>query len=530
MKYRKCLSIGFLLLSIAVFISSIYLNMSYFYTVSIRNIWLYQLKQAGAVLLLFAAGYLFLKAAQEYFDDRWISVLAFPCGICLWVFVSFGLLAADIVYYAYRVYLLIGLILAAAFLIRRKRRIPLRGGLFPGIGTCCIAVGTALLVSTGWNYVIMNYDSYLYFADYGKTLTVLQEWKAFSNENSYVLTNIGQFLPLLNSYTAFWGLDYCLPVQSFLMLNTAAVFAVALYDKVRGKLGRKKSYVYVGMFVLLLITCTALFVYSNWLLSNAYLMVYLFLALMLGDRAPGKMTPDYAIVLMGAGLAVTLLRKDGIIIICFVYVCYACRKVWDSKRLVFLFLPSASAQLYYIFFIKKVIHAQTHTALGTSILNTDFIIMTAAAAVMTVVYLLFIHDFILKLAKGRIYLFLLAGLILTAAAAFMLKPLTSIDHIDAVLRVLSGSSYGLSILVWGVFLCAYLACGPKLDYEIFIIAGYCLLTFLIYWNKGNTEHGIDNSGMRAFYQIIPMIYYAAGVKLAVLFGTDGDGKGGESRC
>lgn len=523
MKYAKRLSAGYLAVCIAVFILSIYKNTDYFYRITIQNIWGYQLRQAGSVLLLFVIGYLFLKAIQQKFQDHWVALLAFPCGISLWVFVSFGLLSADIVYYGHRVYLLIGIGILLCFIIRRLKKVPVCGRLLPHAEVCCLVAGTAFLVSTGWNYVIMNYDSYLYFANFGKTLTILQEWKAFSNQNSYVLTNVGQFLPLLNSYAAFWGLDYCLPVQSFLMLNVVSIFALAVYDKVRKQLDTRKAAAYTGLFVLLFVSCTALLVYSNWLLSNAYLMVYLFLAFLIGSRAPDKIALDYAVVITGCALSVTLLRKDGIIIICFVFVCYACRRLWNNKWLVLLFLPSAIVQMYYIYFVKMVIYAQTHTAVGTSILNTKFILLTAAAIAATVVYLLFFHALLYRMVKEKICLLLLIGMGLAVMGAILLKPQTSIDHIDAIFRVLAGSSYGFSIIVWGILFCAVLIARPQLDYHLFAVFGYCMLTFLIYWNKGNTEQGIDNSGMRAFYQIIPMIYYTAAVKMAGLFGGSSGG-------
>lgn len=517
MKKIKMASSCYVVICFVLFIISVIVNKDYFNTLSNENVLIYQLKQVGAVLVLFGMGYLFMKLVQCSFRDLWIVLLAFPSGIAIWVFLSFGLLITDTVYYQYRVYLLYAVIMLIGYLIRKKCKVEVSGTWYPQSHVVFIVLGTAFLVSTGWNFVVMNYDSYLYFADYGKSLTLLQEWKAFSNHNSYVLTNIGQFLPLVNSYTAFWGLDYCLPVQSFLMLNTAAIFAVAVWDKAIERLDNKKAYAYTLLFLLLGISCTALLVYSNWLLSNAFLMVYLFLALLLGSTAPKKYSFDYAIAMTGALLSMALLRKDGIIICCFVVVCYCCKGMWNKKKLTLMFLPAAIAQLYYIFFVKKVIYAWTHTAYGTSILKPESIILIVFAVIATLFAVWIIIPFFNQMAKNNHFLLILIFMIITVIIAIVIKFEESINHIDAIFHVLLGSSYGFSILSWGIFVCIILLKKPKVDYELFVLLGYCLLTFLIYWNKGNIEKGIDNSGMRAFYQIIPMIYYVAAIRALEFF-------------
>lgn len=517
-KIRYCILLYMIICS-TLFISSIWLNQDYFNQLSNQNIYVFQICQVFSVLVLYFAGYVFLTAVQELLSDTWVLLLAFPCGIALWVFASMALLMTDIVYYQYRVYLLMAVGTGIMLMIRKIMKLPRLQKKLPSYKTVFIVLGMALLVSTGWNYAIMNYDSYLYFANYGKTLTLFQEWKAFNTGNAYVLTNIGQFLPLVNSYAAFWGYEYSLPIQSFLMMNTLAALSVYIYQYSETKLGKRKSAFFTIYYGIAVVSCTPLLIYSNWLLSNAFLMVYLFIAVLICDKVEKRLSFDYGIIITGASLAVTLLRKDGIIIVCFLFVCISCKKICSREKLLLMFLPSAAIQLYYIYLIRNVIGAVTRTAAGTSILNKKFIALTVAGIAGTILFIFFLESIIEKVFKKRIYAILLGLMFLAAICAIMLKPVTSIDHIDAIIRVLLGSSYGYTVFAWGILCIIILLSSSKLDFHKFFIIGYCILTFLIYWNKGNTEQGIDNSGMRMFYQVIPIFYYYAGRKWIELQGA-----------
>lgn len=507
----------YLVCCIVLFLFSLKMNADYFYRLAYDNLILYQLKQVGSLLVLYSIGYLFLKAVQNYFNDTWVYLLSMPCGIALWVFAGQFLLMSHITYTMYGCFLLIGGILAAGYLLRYKKRIPVKGNRIPTPATICIIVGTAFLVSTGWNYINMNYDSYLYFANYGKVIANLGDYREWNTSNAFVITNIGQFLATLNSYTAFWGLDYCLSIQSFMTLNMFTIFGYAVYDLLPSEWGKKKSLWYTILFTAVMATCTSVVVYANWLLSNAFIMYYMLIAGILGMKAPKKVQLDYMLVLSGCALSITMLRKDGIILACFLFICYCCNQLMDRKKLVLLFLPSLAAQLYYIVYVRLYLKADVHTARGTSLLNNTFVIMLIAAAVLTMIYILFLHKWFEKWFQQYFYTIVLIIMLAAVIGAILIKLSRSIDHIDAVFHVLVSPAYGFSLLNWLFLLAVVMARRIEIDYGIFFIFGYCMLTFLIYWNKGNTDVGIDNSGMRNFVQIVPMIYYIGAAKIKEIF-------------
>lgn len=549
---------------------SMFMNRGYFHHLAYGSVVWYQTKQALALLALFMVGYLFLKVIQHHLSEVWICLLAFPTAVCLWCFCSEFLLLADFTYRFLRVCFLIGAGTLACYLFRRARHIPIQPVAFSTENNAsadgAISAGSALtsartqvltlsrilaivfgiccLVSTGWTYVIFNYDSYFYFSDYGKGLTLLMSYKDIVSENSFVLTNIGQFLPLVSSYMTYFGLDSGAPVLGFFIINLYAAFGTAVFEQTRSRFGAKRAVCYAGFSTLLLATCSIFFLYTHWVLSNTYIMFYLFFLFYLGKEHWKVPSVDRALLICLYALAVTMLRKDGLVVICLVFVCYSVRKLYPSWILALLFLPSAVYQFFYIYWLRHVIYARTTLAFGTSLLSDNFMKLLLLGVTATFLYLLLLH----LLAERILKKYLAHGLTLFLVAAFcwfLSKNLSvSIDFIDAWLRNLSGFGFGFSILQILLLITlvlivnhmpgmgtsnAFIGSGDsgvpvkikpskmRYEYAWFFIVGNILITMIIYRHKGNLEVGIDNSGLRSLYQIIPVFYYAAMTTIAPLF-------------
>lgn len=488
---------------------SIFSNGDYFYELAYDNLLVYQFKQAASVFVLYWIGYFFLQGIRQEFNKRWAALLAMPCGAALWAFTGQILLLLNLPYTMPLTLSMIVAVTALCYMAAKKKGTLNAGSILPDWRMLLFVTGTAFLVSTGWNYINMNYDSYLYFADYGKTMAIAGDYQAWNSSNAFVITNIGQFLPILNSYSAFWGLEYCLPIQSFLVLNMYAVFATAVYERAQNISDRKKRLGYTALFTAALINCTCVVVFANWMLSNAFIMYYITIIGILGFKGNVSRTLDSRVILIGCCLAITLLRKDGIVLVCFLLVCLCCSKALQPKTAAwYLFIPAA-AQFYYIGYIRLYLKAQTHTALGTSLLSNKFVLMTVAVVIVTWIYLLLVHKLFERYFGKNIYAVILGLMFAAVVVAIAIKPEASYAHIDAILEVLASPAYGFSVLLWFVLLAIMFTGKVKPDYEMLLVTGYCMLTFLIYWNKGNREQGIDNSGMRTFVQIVPMIFFWA---------------------
>ncbi len=561
----------FCILSMLLLAVSMLVNRSYFHHLALGSVVWYQVKQVLSLLFLFAVGYAFIKVIQHHLSELWVCLLAFPTAVCLWCFCSEFLLLADFTYRFWRVCFLMGAGIFVCWLFRRIGHIPLQP-VAPGSGkmhACsrsfvydrmlaygrmpAVVVGVCCLVSTGWNYVLFNYDSYFYFSDYGKALALMMSYKDIVSDNSFVLTNIGQFLPLVSSYVTCWGLDSGAPVLGFFTVNLYAAFGAAVYEQVRARFGAKRAACYTCVSVLLLASCSVFFMYTHWVLSNTYILFYLFFLFYLGKEHWKAPSVDRALLIGLYALAVTMLRKDGLIVVCFVFVCYSMRRLYSSWILALLFLPSAAYQLFYIYWLRHIIYAQTTLAFGTSLLSDNFMKLLLLGVAGIFLYLLLLHFAAERILKRYLphamTLFLIAAL-----CFFMTESLTrSIDFVDAWLRNFGGVGFGFCIfqILLLITLVLLVPQHPAADasieafsaarsaaqassvehssgkqkakkscrygYTWFFVIGNVLVTLIIYRQKGNLEIGVDNSGLRALYQIIPVFYYAAMTAIAPLF-------------
>lgn len=514
MKTKQKLSILYSLVCLIIFVFSMQMNRSYFNQIAYDSVYWYQIKQVLSVLLLYLFGYLLLKALQDYFSDLWIALLSFPTGTIMWGLIGQLVLMLSVPYTMSVMLTVIGVVIIFSCIVKRQQKIEGSGVLPAGIGSGVLVVtGTALLVCTGWNYINMNYDSYVYFTSYGQAIAQMGEYEAWNTQNAFVITNIGQFLPILNSYSALWGLDYSLPILSFLNINVLVVWAYMLHRKMKNHFNKKNSIKYTILFTLLYLSCTCLLVFSNWMLSNAFIMYYLTIMIILGELQPEKFKIDFMVLICICGVAITMLRKDGLIVVCFVFVCFCCRKILKPKECTLLLLPSLLAQLGYIWYVRVYLQSDTSLAVGTSLMSNKSILMLLAVCGASVVFIMWIYRFADRLLSEKIWICLTAFFLLAVIVAICIKPGPSFDHLDAIVRILFSSAYGLSIFMWGVMLSIIGSKKIKVDYYFFLIAGYCMLVFLIYWNKGNREQGIDNSGMRAFVQIVPAALYVGAIKI-----------------
>lgn len=560
----------FFAISLLLFALSMIANNHYFRRLSNGNVCLYQLTQVGSILFLYTIGYLFIKAIRHKLDDLFTCLMAFPAGICLWCFMSQFLLLADFTYRFLRVLFLMAAFILLCYFIRRRLIMPPQDLKFPKRKTLCVIIGAACLVSTGCSYIILNYDSYFYFSDYGKALTLMMSYKDIVSDNSFVLTNIGQFLPLVSSYATYFGLDSMVHLQGFMILDVLAAYAVCIYRYARIHFPAVRCGLYTVLFTFMLVSCSAFFIFTNWLLSNTWIMFYLFFLFILGmpalpggiriyesqpnnpasRREPRKIGPgvDICLLLCGFSGTVTMLRKDGIVIVCFLFICYS---IWlfhanpsanalaefspasslsmrlkkfrrffaDSLLPTLLFLPSALYQLFYIYYLRHILYAKTTLAFGTSLLSDNFMKMLLLSIAATLLYLLFLHRPAHKIL-GKYLPHAVTAVLLLGLVLFAVRDIGRfIDYTDSWIRNLGGTAFGYSIL--GILMLAVLILlsRPSYDYSLFMVVGYTLLTLIIYWNKGNTETNIDNSGLRALYQILPVFFCAAAFRVGALFSS-----------
>ncbi len=530
----------FLGFSVLVLVISMFLNKSYFEALSIGNVYWYQLRQVLSILFLYVIGFAFMKVIQHKLDDLMVCLFAFPSAICLWCFMSQFLLLADLTYRFWRVLFLMCAFIAFCFFVRKLRHIPLVKPTLPLAKSAAVIAGIACLVSTGFHYIVLNYDSYFYFADYGKALTLMMSYKDIVSDNSFVLTNIGQFLPLVSAYATYFRIDSIIPIQGFMIVNLFAAYAICIYRYAHRYTDAKKSGWYTALFSALLLSCSVFFLFTNWILSNTWIMFYLFFMFWLGmleePESHGKCLSygvDIALLICGFAGAITMLRKDGLIIVCFVFLCYSIKQsrfafkpagyatdltgkttfgaAWLRQSLLpaLLLLPSVAYQVFYIYYLRHIIYARTTLAAGSSLLADHQVKPMLLLVALVCAYLLVLRIPAEMIFKKYLPHAMTAVFVLGLGLLCVLDIGRFIDYVDGWIRNLGGTAFGYSIIGILLLLCISLLKRSAYDYSLCLSIGYILLVFIIYWNKGNAETNIDNSGIRALYQILPIFFCSA---------------------
>ena len=113
-------------------------------------------------------GLLFLLAVRTSLSSGWTVLFAMPVGICLWVFASMLLLLTGIPYTLFLTLALIGLLLAALYLLRQhvpafktvSALSPVQG-IQESAHLLLFFPGLMFLTASGFVYSFVSYDSFL---------------------------------------------------------------------------------------------------------------------------------------------------------------------------------------------------------------------------------------------------------------------------------------------------------------------------------------------------------------------------------
>ena len=529
----------FATISAIVFIISMFLNQDYFESLAYDSIFSYQFRQLGAILLLFILGLLFLCIIRSTLSAGWAVLFAFPVGICLWVFISMLLLLIGIPYIFSLPILFIAGLLICLFFCRRHKASEHR--LFKDFKEMTpflmLFFGFALLSSSGFVYSFVSYDSYFYFTNYGHTLSIIKNFKDIVGENSFTLTNISQFLPIVNAYTSFWRLDQAFQVQTFFIYNVITAFFYGLYqftslthpvfsDESTHLKYKKRALLFCILFTLLLVSSTSFIIVSSWALANMYSMVYIFFLFVATFLVSHLQTAQKESMLLISFffIALTLLRKDGIIFVAFFLICFCSIALFSKEQLAILFLPAALTEVWWLYYVRVVLSPDVSQAVYSSIANNKNIFFVACILIGSFLYLFIIHG-ILHWIETKIpfiteYLLAYIGFSILLAYSYSVKRDIIIDNFDFVIRNMFKfpSSWGISALFFCIILVFSLIDKFKLDYLHFLWSGYAFLNLVSYCIVDNKSFWVnwDDSYNRVLLQIVPVFVFIMAVKILPL--------------
>ncbi len=550
MNKKLCIYSGiFAALCGTLFVSSMFINRAGFERIAYDSVFSYQMRQLAALLLILLLGLLCQFTVNTMLSPQWSVLFALPTGICLWVFAGILLLLTGVPFTFPATMAVVLVMLCLFYGLRRyflpgkNRSVSTTESLKKALPLLLFFLGLVFFAASGFTYSFVSYDSFFYFINYGHTLTILGNFRDIAGENSFTLTNISQFLPLVHAYAAFWGLDQAYQIQALLSCNVLAAFFYGLYrfsavipvsaGEGIPALPRKKALLFSALFTFLLASSTCFIVASSWVLANMYCMVYiffLFLASLLLQH--GECARYEGMILIAANFtALTLLRKDGIIFAAFFLICFSSIRLLSKKHLALLFLPPSLAEIWWLFYVRVILDAGVSQAVYTSIANNKNIFFIGLILAGSYAYLLFGHDLLKRIEKltPRLpflteYSMILAGMFVLLCYSFVLKGDIIIDNMDFVIRNMFRypSSWGISALFFGVLIVWSVTVRIRLDYMHFLWIGYAFLNFVSYCIVDSKAFWLnwDDSYNRVLQQIVPVFVLIMALKSLALLQSD----------
>lgn len=303
----------------------------------------YQVRQMLSVIGLYMLGGFTLYNVNGGLSTKWLMILAYPLGILIWIVCSVLLLILGIPYRLSIMLFLVCVIEVVLYLKNKGKHcyIQEKDILINGVIICA---GVLCLASTGLFFTYSSHDTGYFIEILGKVFAVEKELKAYMS--TYLMeTGIG--VATLSSLAYMCGFDNIYIIQQCLVINFWVVIYCTLYEKQRDKKGIVKSC--LGVFFIASVTGVTFLL--GWIISNAYIMVFIFIVFVILSWINEKkyLLPAHRLILVFVFACIPLFRAEGALITFCVLVCMATMEVENKEVICYCILPGAVMQmLWYI--------------------------------------------------------------------------------------------------------------------------------------------------------------------------------------
>ena len=450
----------------------------------------------------------------------WALLLSFPMGISLWILGGFFLLITGIPLHPVSIgmIVLLGAVIGGIWrntyyhwrqILDKDWKNKWKLLKLLCFGSALVFAGSILAVS-GLLRVSISNDSVYYYSMYPRIL--VEKGRLLPVFDSF-LTDAGQGTAVLGTLPFFFGFEQSFGIQSFLGLNFLLIFVQAVYEESLKSLSRKKALIVTAMSSLFLGTSAPFLIMEKWMMSNHYMMVFLFLVFYLAWRGQGeeKKSIDFHIVSSIFAASLSTLRMEGGMILCFMILCISLL-TYGNKRLFFVYwLPVAFIQTTY--YMKIFMFMELNPAY--QFLSEKKAGVQIGLLAVLFIYLSFIRHRLPWNLEQQMPGIILGCLALGNVLLLMINPFIYIENIKAFASNFFHQSG------WGFFVCfvvILLISLPKGQYHFgymdLVWTGYFLLGVAVCWARdGILREGVGDSGNRVMLQAVPFVVYALTIRI-----------------
>lgn len=469
----------------------------------------HQLKQILLSVCIYVYGYIVMKTVKLDKNEYWDAILAYPMGILVWSLLSAIVLIVGI---PYRLWVMIGwlaiLLCLSIWQIKRNEKcfsvLDLLHNIF-------YALGIAAIASSGIFMIYMSNDSLYYLVKYGEILAIDG---AFTQNVSYWLTWIGAVPATLGALVKFLDLYSIYTIHHMMLISFVLFFIVTIYEKIKKYQTKNNTIIWVFVTTIMLLTTPAFFLLGQWVISNTYFMIYMYIFLyVIYEVQEQRINSEGAYIFLSIiSIWLTLSRSESMATMCFLIICASTLKVDKKKLFYYLLLPSSVLQvLYWI----KVYLVQGYLFEG--MLTVKNVAVMVLAFTGTGLYLLFIGTWFESKIKIDMSVVVIGALILLNLGLFILMPEKGLRGMEVVSYNLANESWGFFPWLVIFFYVVFVNKGLKVNYWDMCWIGYILFNYGICMGKTSVaRYGIGDSLNRIICAIVPMIFLAIVVHIREL--------------
>ena len=459
-----------------------------------------QLKQILLSVCIYIYGYVVVKAIRLKKNEWWDAILAYPIGLLCWCVLGAVVLILGVPFRLSIMLVLLTLLLVTCVIWIWKSECRLDMAAF--VTNLLYTFGVASIASSGIFIVYMSNDSLYFLVKYGEILAIDG---GYANV-SFLQTWTGVTPALISSLAKFLGLHSIYTIHHMLMISFVLFFMLTVYEKVSEYLTVKKAALFVVAAVALLLLTPAFFLLGQWVISNTYFMMFMYIFLYIICEVQDKrIDTKGAYILLGLiSVFLTLSRSESIVTMCFLIICSSVLKVEKKELFKYLLVPASLLQVG--FWIRVYL---TRGTLFEGMLSVKNVAIMVMAFVGTGLYLLFIGTWFESKCKLSMQKVVVHALLLLNIVLFVLMPERGIDGINVFAYNLANESWGF--FPWIVAFCylVFTGKGEKMHYWDMCWIGYVLFSFGICMGRGAVARiGVGDSLNRIICSIVPVVWFA----------------------
>ncbi len=512
-KYRKALFVCVILLVFTIICYVARLQQS---RLDSMNMLLYELSKGNqsrsilAAMMILGLGLGTLINVNVYSDDvKKLFLFSVPMGIALWGVLSILVMILGMRYCKGTMFFVCIVMEIFILAIRKRKKIVLQYNKTELAKFCILAFGIICALSTGLVYVFSAGDTIAYIDLLGKAFVIEGEFSSHF-ETIFLSTGIG--LASLSSLTYMLGTDNIYLIHAMFLMNFFFFLWYFAYKKIVVSIYSEYASMLSFICALLIVTLPPVLYLSGWIISNVYIMCYLFILeiLIIEDENSSKTNMGVSMLIGVLSIFFIYLRSDAAITLSCLILSAVIGQISTRRMISFVMIPSLLAMVLY--------YGKIYLILGTEgaglFLNVRTIGAMFGLMGILMIYYAFFRNKRFCVLQRNIVLIVIISLLLITVVLYMVSPETFIHCMDVYninttdISAQGGFWGGTAIFVLMMLLLAHMYNTSKINCMEFLV----IILFLTNVIMGplraylgmEPRIGVGDSFNRAFISYLPL--------------------------